>query len=109
MLARARWPWHRLRQVRESARSRGRLIGRSGPPSRFSTADVFATYAGVASIEVALGGRTRLFGCRVAATGAELGNHLIAVPQVLGSAISEFAMGMAVPRYKWFASTEMNW
>jgi transposase len=36
-----------------------RLIGRTGPASRFPTADAFATYAGAAPIEVASGERTR--------------------------------------------------
>lgn len=36
-----------------------RLIGRTGPVSRFATPHVFATYAGVAPIEVASGERTR--------------------------------------------------
>ena len=59
-----------------------RLIGRTGPASRFSTADAFATYAGVAPIEVASGERTRH---RLSRSGDRQLNsaiHLIAVTQV---------------------------
>jgi transposase len=59
-----------------------RLIGRTGPASRFPTADAFATYAGVAPIEVASGERTRH---RLSRNGDRQRNsaiHLIAVTQV---------------------------
>ena len=59
-----------------------RLIGRTGPASRFPTADAFATYAGVAPIEVASGERTRH---RLSRSGDRRLNsaiHLIAVTQV---------------------------
>ncbi len=59
-----------------------RLIGRTGPASRFPTADAFATYAGVAPIEVASGERTRH---RLSRSGDRQLNsaiHLIAVTQV---------------------------
>lgn len=59
-----------------------RLIGRTGPASRFATADAFATYAGVAPIEVASGERTRH---RLSRSGDRQLNsaiHLIAITQV---------------------------
>lgn len=59
-----------------------RLIGRTGPVSRFATADAFATYAGVAPIEVASGEHTRH---RLSRSGDRQLNsaiHLIAVTQV---------------------------
>jgi len=59
-----------------------RLIGRTGSASRFPTADAFATYAGVAPIEVASGERTRH---RLSRSGDRQLNsaiHLIAVTQV---------------------------
>jgi transposase len=59
-----------------------RLIGRTGPASRFPTADAFATYAGAAPIEVASGERTRH---RLSRSGDRQLNsaiHLIAVTQV---------------------------
>jgi len=59
-----------------------RLIGRTGPASRFASADAFATYAGVAPIEVASGERTRH---RLSRSGDRQLNsaiHLIAVTQV---------------------------
>lgn len=59
-----------------------RLIGRTGRASRFPTADAFATYAGVAPIEVASGERTRH---RLSRSGDRQLNsaiHLIAVTQV---------------------------
>ena len=59
-----------------------RLIGRTGHASRFPTADAFATYAGVAPIEVASGERTRH---RLSRSGDRQLNsaiHLIAVTQV---------------------------
>lgn len=59
-----------------------RLIGRTGPASRFPTADAFATYAGVAPIEVASGEHTRH---RLSRSGDRQLNsaiHLIAVTQV---------------------------
>ena len=50
----------RLRQVDGvGAVTAVRLIGRTGHASRFRTADAFATYAGVAPIEVASGDQTR--------------------------------------------------
>lgn len=50
----------RLRQVDGvGAVTAVRLIGRTGLASRFPTPDAFATYAGVAPIEVASGERTR--------------------------------------------------
>lgn len=59
-----------------------RLIGRTGRASRFPTADAFATYAGVAPIEVASGEHTRH---RLSRSGDRQLNsaiHLIAVTQV---------------------------
>jgi transposase len=59
-----------------------RLIGRTARASRFPTADAFATYAGVAPIEVASGERTRH---RLSRSGDRQLNsaiHLIAVTQV---------------------------
>ncbi len=59
-----------------------RLIGRTGPASRFPTADAFATYAGAAPIEVTSGERTRH---RLSRSGDRQLNsaiHLIAVTQV---------------------------
>lgn len=59
-----------------------RLIGRTGSVTRFSTPDAFATYAGVAPIEVASGERTRH---RLSRSGDRQLNsaiHLIAVTQV---------------------------
>ena len=59
-----------------------RLIGRTGAASRFSTVDAFATYAGVAPVEVASGERTRH---RLSRRGDRQSNsaiHLIAVTQV---------------------------
>lgn len=73
----------RLREVdRVGAVTAVRLIGRTGPPSRFATADAFATYAGTAPIEVASGERTRH---RLSRSGDRQLNsaiHLIAVIQV---------------------------
>lgn len=59
-----------------------RLIGRSGPPSRFPTADAFATYAGVAPIEVASGERTRHRLSRAGDRQLNSAIHLVAVTQV---------------------------
>lgn len=59
-----------------------RLIGRTGAASRFATPDAFATYAGVAPIEVASGERTRH---RLSRSGDRQLNsaiHLVAVTQV---------------------------
>ncbi len=59
-----------------------RLIGRTGPASRFPTSDAFATYAGVAPIEVASGEHSRH---RLSRSGDRQLNsaiHLIAVTQV---------------------------
>jgi transposase len=73
----------KLRQVdRVGAVTALRLIGRTGPASRFSTPDAFATYAGVAPIEVASGERARH---RLSRSGDRQLNsaiHLIAVTQV---------------------------
>jgi transposase len=59
-----------------------RLIGRTGPASRFETADAFATYAGVAPIEVAFGERTRHRLSRRGDRQLNSAIHLIAVTQV---------------------------
>lgn len=59
-----------------------RLIGRTGPASRFATADAFATYAGVAPIEVASGERTRHRLSRRGDRQLNSAIHLIAVTQV---------------------------
>ena len=59
-----------------------RLIGRTGIASRFPSADAFATYAGVAPIEIASGDHTRH---RLSRSGDRRLNsaiHLIAVTQV---------------------------
>jgi transposase len=59
-----------------------RLIGRTGAASRFPTEDAFATYTGVAPIEVASGERTRH---RLSRSGDRQLNsaiHLITVTQV---------------------------
>ncbi len=59
-----------------------RLIGRTGPASRFRSADAFAVYAGVAPVEVASGDRTRH---RLSRSGDRQLNsaiHLVAVTQV---------------------------
>lgn len=59
-----------------------RLIGRTGAASRFPTADAFATYAGVAPIEVASGERTRHRLSRRGDRQLNSAIHLIAVTQV---------------------------
>ena len=59
-----------------------RLIGRTGPASRFPTADAFATYAGVAPIEVASGERTRHRLSRAGDRQLNSAIHLVAVTQV---------------------------
>jgi transposase len=59
-----------------------RLIGRTGPASRFPTADAFATYAGVAPIEVASGERSRHRLSRRGDRQLNSAIHLIAVTQV---------------------------
>lgn len=59
-----------------------RLLGRTGRPSRFRSAAAFASYAGVAPIEVASGERTRH---RLSRSGDRQLNsalHLVAVTQV---------------------------
>ncbi len=59
-----------------------RLIGRTGHPSRFRSADAFATYAGVAPVEIASGDKQRH---RLSRSGDRQLNsaiHLIAVTQV---------------------------
>jgi transposase len=59
-----------------------RLIGRTGPASRFPTTDAFATYAGVAPIEVASGERSRHRLSRRGDRRLNSAIHLIAVTQV---------------------------
>ncbi len=59
-----------------------RLIGRTGPASRYATPDAFATYAGVAPIEVASGERTRHRLSRGGDRQLNSAVHLIAVTQV---------------------------
>jgi transposase len=59
-----------------------RLLGRTGRPSRFPSAAAFASYAGVAPIEVSSGSRTRH---RLSRSGDRQLNsalHLVAVTQV---------------------------
>mgnify|MGYP002632101349 FL=1 len=59
-----------------------RLIGRTGPASRFRSTDAFAAYAGVAPIEVASGDKSRH---RLSRSGDRQLNsaiHLVAVTQV---------------------------
>lgn len=73
----------RLRQIDGvGAVTAVRLIGRTGIASRFSSAHAFATYAGVAPIEIASGDHTRH---RLSRSGDRRLNsaiHLIAVTQV---------------------------
>lgn len=59
-----------------------RLIGRTGPATRFATADAFATYTGVAPIEIASGERTRHRLSRRGDRQLNSAIHLIAVTQV---------------------------
>ncbi|MCC5951539.1 MAG: IS110 family transposase [Acidimicrobiia bacterium] len=59
-----------------------RLIGRTGPASRFATVHAFATYAGVAPIEVASGERTRHRLSRRGDRQLNSAIHLVAVTQV---------------------------
>lgn len=59
-----------------------RLIGRTGHASRFPTTDAFATYAGVAPIEVASGDHTRHRLSRGGDRRLNSAIHLIAVTQV---------------------------
>lgn len=59
-----------------------RLIGRTGRASRFPTTDSFATYAGVAPIEIASGDRTRHRLSRAGDRRLNSAIHLIAVTQV---------------------------
>jgi len=59
-----------------------RLIGRTGPASRFPTPHAFATYAGVAPIEVASGERTRHRLSRAGDRQLNSAIHLVAVTQV---------------------------
>jgi transposase len=59
-----------------------RLIGRTGPASRFPTADAFASYAGVAPVEVASGERSRHRLSRRGDRQLNSAIHLIAVTQV---------------------------
>ena len=59
-----------------------RLIGRTGSAMRFATPDAFATYAGVAPIEVASGERTRHRLSRRGDRQLNSAIHLIAVTQV---------------------------
>lgn len=73
----------RLRQVDGvGAVTAVRLIGRTGPAARFATADAFATYVGVAPIEVASGERTRHRLSRRGDRQLNSAIHLIAVTQV---------------------------
>ena len=73
----------RLRQVdRVGSVTTVRLIGRTGRASRFPTADAFATYAGVAPIEIASGDRTRHRLSRAGDRRLNSAIHLIAVTQV---------------------------
>jgi transposase len=73
----------RLRQVDGvGAVTAVRLIGRTGRASRFPTADAFATYAGVAPIEIASGERTRHRLSRRGDRQLNSAIHLIAVTQV---------------------------
>lgn len=73
----------RLRQIDGvGAVTAVRLIGRTGTASRFASEHAFATYAGVAPIEIASGDRTRH---RLSRSGDRRLNsaiHLIAVTQV---------------------------
>ena len=59
-----------------------RLIGRTGPASRFPTAHAFATYVGAAPIEVASGERTRHRLSRRGDRQLNSAIHLVAVTQV---------------------------
>lgn len=59
-----------------------RLIGRTGPASRFPTAHAFATYVGTAPIEVASGERTRHRLSRQGDRQLNSAIHLVAVTQV---------------------------
>jgi transposase len=59
-----------------------RLIGRTGPASRFASAAAFATYAGVAPIEVASGERSRHRLSRRGDRQLNSAIHLVAVTQV---------------------------
>lgn len=59
-----------------------RLIGRTGRASRFPSTDAFATYAGVAPIEIASGDRTRHRLSRAGDRRLNSAIHLIAVTQV---------------------------
>lgn len=73
----------RLRQVDGvGSVTAARLIGRTGRASRFPTADAFATYAGVAPIEIASGDRTRHRLSRAGDRRLNSAIHLIAVTQV---------------------------
>jgi transposase len=73
----------RLRQVDGvGAVTAVRLIGRTGPASRIATADAYATYAGVAPIEIASGERTRHRLSRRGDRQLNSAIHLIAVTQV---------------------------
>lgn len=59
-----------------------RLIGRTGPTSRFPTAHAFATYVGTAPIEVASGERTRHRLSRLGDRQLNSAIHLVTVTQV---------------------------
>jgi transposase len=73
----------RLRQVDGvGSVTAARLIGRTGRASRFPTADAYATYAGVAPIEIASGERTRHRLSRRGDRQLNSAIHLIAVTQV---------------------------
>jgi transposase len=60
----------------------GRLVGRVGDPTRFATAAAFATYAGVAPIEVASGYHARHRPSRSGDRQLNSALHLVAVTQI---------------------------
>jgi transposase len=59
-----------------------RLIGRTGPASRFASSDAFATYVGAAPIEIASGDKQRHRLSRRGDRQLNAAIHLIAVTQV---------------------------
>jgi transposase len=59
-----------------------RLIGRTGPASRFVSSDAFATYTGVAPIEIASGDKQRHRLSRRGDRQLNAAIHLVAVTQV---------------------------
>jgi len=60
----------------------GRLIGRTGPASRFPTASAFASYAGVAPIEIASADRARHRLSRGGNRQLNHALHLVAITQI---------------------------